>query len=973
MEISNNGYGTKSNDVIVNQQQTNITFILWVVFFCYSICSALIFQVLILPYLSSIQTDSGSITTDAVYFDKVASSLASEIKANGWNSWRLYPSNGAPGNVAILGALYVIFGHDPSLAIPINAALHAMGGLLIFLLARELASKESIGNYAGVIAGSLFVIFPSALVWYGQNHKDSYAIAGILLVLFVWVKVFKGFATDRSWGFWILGSLAGIALVGIVRPFILKVLLVAVIGILIVLVVNVILRKKVSAYKKLIGFFLIVVVMLLGASKVTVILGSVQSDETYTNWQDQTHEINDRWKWGKSTWLPNSFDKRIEAAAKTRAGLIDYGKGLKAKSMIDEEIKPHNVLEVATYMPRALQVALFAPFPATWLADVSMPKLVVMGEMLIYYLCLPGIIILLFYNRKPTVWMLLYFAVFFLLIYGFTKANIGTIYRYRYAYQFVLIMLGVLGWCTWLDKKGRLNFWPKQVHQPTNTVFSTQKKTPELRRKQMMGSGIIVMGLTLLTFVGFFIRDIMMAKSFGLGISLDSFFIALLIPMFLVTILSMPLGNAFVPFYLDIRERLTSQYSRELVSGISFWTTISLFIFCLILYPISPILLPHLTIKELSMDMQQLIPLMHIALLLLLFSGMVILGNSVLNARGRSVLTSTVQLVVPITVILALFFFGNRYGIMVAMYGMVVGQLLNLFILQYYLGYYDVTLWPKLNLHAQAEFTQLFRQYIPLVLSAFFIAAALPVATLLAMSLPEGGVSAFNLGNKVVLFCTGLFSAAVSTVILPYFSGLVAKNHMVSARRELSFFLMLATFVSVPISVILYLESIPIIRLIFEGKTFDSSATGSVAQVMQYAVIQIPFFVCNSLILKFATATKHLFIINVVALVGLVINIGASIVLMKYIGVAGIALGASVSTLLSTVMLLLVLVRYQHMSVFDALIIMLNWLLFVTLLICLHFQSVARIYVIMIAYITLLIGYYNSMKLDKSSLKNCTA
>ena len=973
MEISNNGYGTKSNDVIVNKQQTNITFILWVVFFCYSICAALIFQVLILPYLSSIQTDSGSITTDAVYFDKVASSLASEIKANGWNSWRLYPSNGAPGNVAILGALYVIFGHDPSLAIPINAALHAMGGLLIFLLARELASKESIGNYAGVIAGSLFVIFPSALVWYGQNHKDSYAIAGILLIIFVWVKVFKGPATDRSWCFWILGSLAGIALVGIVRPFILKVLLVVVIGILIVLVVNVILRKKVSAYKKLIGFFLIVVVMLLGASKVTVILGSVQSDETYTNWQDQTHEINERWKWGKSTWLPNSIDKRIKAAAKTRAGLIDYGVGLKAKSMIDEVIKPHNVLEVATYMPRALQVAMFAPFPATWLADVSMPKLVVMGEMLIYYLCLPGIIILLFYNRKPAVWMVFFVAIFFLLIYGFTQANIGTIYRYRYAYQFVLIMLGDLGWCTWLDKKGRLNFWPKQLHQPTNAVFSTPKKKPELRRKQMMGSGIIVMGLTLLTFVGFFIRDIMMAKSFGLGISLDSFFIALLIPMFLVTILSMPLGNAFVPFYLDIRERLTSQYSRELVSGISFWTTISLFIFCLILYPISPILLPHLTIKELSMDMQQLIPLMHIALLLLLFSGMVILGNSVLNARGRSVLTSTVQLVVPITVILALLFFGNRYGIMVAMYGMVVGQLLNLFILQYYLGYYDVTLWPKLNLHAQAEFTQLFRQYIPLVLSAFFIAAASPVATLLAMSLPEGGVSAFNLGNKVVLFCTGLFSAAVSTVMLPYFSVLVAKNHMVSARRELSFFLMLATFISVPISVILYLESIPIIRLIFEGKTFDSSATGLVAQVMQYAVIQIPFFVCNSLILKFATATKHLFIINVLALVGLVINIGASILLMKYIGVAGIALGASVSMLLSTVMLLLVLVRYQHMSVFDALIIMLNWLLFVTLLVCLHFQSVARIYVIMIAYITLLIGYYNSMKFDKSSLKNCTA
>jgi hypothetical protein len=161
----------------------NKAFILWVVFFCYAVCAALIFQKLLLPHLASIQTGSGLITNDATYFDSVAITLADEIKAHGWSSWRLYPANGASGNVAILGALYAFFGYDPSLAIPINAAIHAFGGLLIFLLARELATKESIGNYAGAIAGSLFVIFPSALVWYGQNHKDGYAIAGMLLTL----------------------------------------------------------------------------------------------------------------------------------------------------------------------------------------------------------------------------------------------------------------------------------------------------------------------------------------------------------------------------------------------------------------------------------------------------------------------------------------------------------------------------------------------------------------------------------------------------------------------------------------------------------------------------------------------------------------------------------------------------------------------------------------------------------------------
>lgn len=951
------------------KQQNNTAFILWVVFFCYALCAALIFQKLLLPHLSSMQTGSGLISNDATYFDSVASSLADEIRKYGWSSWRLYPAEGAPGNVAILGALYVIFGHDPSLAIPINAAIHALGGLLIFLLARELASKESVGTYGGVIAGSLFVIFPSALVWYGQNHKDSYAIAGMLLILYVWVKAIKIPANNRSWCWLILGNIAAMTLVGIVRPFGLKLLLIVALGALVAIVMSAIVKGKMSAEKKLIGFFLIVAVMLVGGMKTTAALGGLQSDTVYANWQSEStnlqSEIFRNWKWVNSTWLPDSIEQYIETAAKTRAGLIVYGISVNAKSMIDMDIAPKSIGEVGTYLPRAFQVALLAPFPSSWLTNVSMTRLVAVGEMFIYYLCVPGIFMLLFYNRKPAVLMAIYFACFFLLVYGFTQANLGTLYRYRYryGYLFVMLMLGVLGWLTWLDKTGRLQRLLHLFQPPAPLVLLREEVTvadQQLGRKEVMGSGFIVMGLTLLCFIGFFLRDIMMARTFGLGAMLDNFFIALLIPMFIVTVLCMPLGTAFVPIYHGVKERPKPQVARVLVSGVSFWTMMGLLVICLILYLIGPTLLPQLYLKGSPPSMRQLMPLLDLALPILLFSGVVILGNSVLNANGRAVLTSAAQLIVPVAAIMALVLFGDSYGVKAVMFGMVVGQLLNLFIVQYYLRHYDVSLMPRLDLHNQAKFSPLLLQYLPLVVSAFFVAVAAPVATFLAISLPEGGVSAFNLGNKVVLFVTGLVSTAISTVMLPYFSALVAKNHLISARRELSFFLLLATFVSVPVSAGLYIWSEPIIRLMFEGGTFDSTATGLVTRVMQYAVVQLPFFVCNSLLLKFATATKHVFAISAVAIVGLLVNIGASILFMKHMGVAGIALGASVSMLFSTVLLVLVLVRYWHITRFDALIMLLNWLLFVTLLMCLHFGSVPSAYVTVLAYVVLFIGYLSS-------------
>ncbi len=941
-------------------QDKKMAFIIWVVFFCYSICAALIFQKLMLPNLSLIQTGSGLITNDANYFDSVASSLASEIKANGWSSMRLYPANGAPGNVAILGALYVFFGQDSSLAIPIASVLHAMGGLFIFLLARELANKAVIGICAGVIAGSLFVLFPSALVWYSQNLKDTYAIAGMLLTLLIWVKAIKNPSTNLAWCWLVLGNLVAMVLVVIVRPYTLKLLLVAALGVVFVYGISAILRHEINARRKLIGFFLIVVVMLVGGIKGTETLGGTQPDKLYANWQDETPE---QWQWIKSSWVPENIESYIATASKTRVSLIAYGLRVNAKSMIDEDVKPQRTSEIIAYLPRVLQVALFAPFPSSWFTNFSLPRLVAVGEMSIFYLCVPGIFMLLIYNRRPPVLMALYFACFFLLIYGFTQANIGTLYRYRYGYWFVMLTLGLLGYCTWLDKTGRLKGLLDRLSRPALLVSYEESLmlTAKPTRKEAISSGSAVMGLTLLTFMGFFLRDIMMAQTFGLGPVLDSFFVVLLIPMFIVTVLCMPLGLAFVPIYLEVKERLKHQDSRNMVSRTSFWVIMSLLVVCFILYLTGSFILPILSVKGSFIDIPELISLFDITLPILLFSGIVILGNSVLNANGRAVLSSAAQLVVPISTILALLLFGSSYGVKVVIYGMVIGQLANLLIVQYYLKFYDISLLPRLDLGNHNEWIPLILQYLPLVMSAFFAASAAPVATFLAISLPEGAISALNLGNKVVFFVTGLLGTAISTVMLPYFSELIIKRHIISARRELSFFVLLSTFISVPICIVLFVESELIIRLMFEGRAFSSGDTKLVARVMQYAVVQIPFFVCNSILFKFAIATKHVFATSIIAFLGLLVNIGASIFLMKYMSVGGIALGASVSMLFSTGILILVLVRYWHISKFDALVIFLNWLLFVTFLMCLHFESITGSYAIFFAYVILLIGYFRSL------------
>jgi len=947
------------------ERKAHVAIVLWVLYFCYAICAALIFQKILLPLIPSMHAGGGLVINDSVYFDSVATAMAERIRDNGWSSWQLFPANGAPANVAVLATLYALFGHDPTLIIPVNAALHALAGVLIFLLAFEFSERFSIGLYAGVVAGTLFAIFPSALLWYGQMHKDGYAIAGTLLILLSWLKVLKPLSSRGTWAWLISLNAAGMVLIGIVRPYALKFFLIAAVLLLLVFLISSFTSKDGIRGRKLSGFFLIV---LFTAGFGLHLLQQANSSKALQMGDTYSH-VNLAWTWQNSPWFPDQGEKYVELAARTRAGMIEHGLAQNAGSMIDTDIKPHNILETVAYLPRTFQIATLAPFPSTWFEKMSITRLGAVGEMAIYYVCLIGVILLIYCNRSPSVRMALFFSLFFLIIYGFTLANIGTLYRSRYAFTWVLMLLGIVGWFTWLERRGRFDRlirWSKSqviaAHASANNSHIIEKSA---NRREAVSSGFLVLGLTFVGFVGFFLRDVLMARQFGLGTSLDNFYIAMLVPMFVVTVLCMPMGTAFIPSYLEMKEKSNSA-AQALVSHVSFWIALVLVATCLLLYIATPQILPHIHSNLPGIHANQLLHLSAMALTILLFSGFVVLGNSVLNANQRAVLTTSAQLIVPVTAIIGLLVFGEKFGVTAVMLGMVIGQLFNLMIVQYFLRHQNVSLMPRRPFKQNfSEILILVKQYFPLAVSAFFISIAAVVSTLLAMKLPDGAVAAFNLGNKVVLFVTGLVGAAVSTVMLPYFSSLIAKNHIVSARRELSFFLLLSTFISVPISAAMYVWAGDIVSILFEGGPFNDKASKEVERVMQYALIQLPFFVSNAILLKFATATKHVMAISIAALFGLVINIATTLLLMKVMGVGGIALGVSISVVMSTLLLVVILVRYGHITFLDFVVMLLNWVLFATLLVSVHFHTTPSMTVILIAYIALLVGYASSLPYDR--------
>lgn len=882
--------------------------IVFLLFFSYATAAALLFQKFLLPLAGIAHHGQGLVEGDSAYFHAVAVDLAERIRLGGWSELRLYPSEGATGNVALLAVLYVLFGEDPSLMVPVNAAIHALTGTLFLLVGRMLWPSR-IGALAGMIAGILYVVFPSSLNWYGQIHKDGFAIAGSMLVLTAWVSTETGKSSRQKTATILATTLAGLALIVFVRPYNLMLVFGGVLLMLAFRLAAFWHDRKLPEWWRIMTLQIALTVLVGTAAAMAPRAGA--EDQKYADWGMASGKWDARgkvaeWQWQSTGWMPQIVERYAEVVARTRAGLIDEGLKIQAGSLYDIDAVPASTPQVAAYGPRGLQIALFAPFPTRWFEKLSATRLVAVGEMVIWYLVAPGLLLALWFAQSRGALSVAVFALALLTFYGITIANVGTLYRIRYPYLFMLMLVGLAGWLGFIQRHGWL---PKEENGPP-TLKQTAEVGEDLRqaRSVLVGSGITVAAVTAVTFLGLFVRDIVMARMFGLGVELDAFVAASVVPMFLVAVLSVPIGTAIVPVYLEVRERRSAEVAQALVRRVGLLFLVVALVLAVLLAVAGPRLLEAAGWTSLPEKAALTQAIMLWMLAIFVFSGLVTLANGLLNALGQYVVPAAAQVIVPVVAIVALLLFGNSLGAIVVAVAMFAGQLVNLALVYRALSWHGVSLLRAGGPEAPGT-ALVVSQYLPLVAAAVFLQLALPVSTAMASVLPEGSVAALGLGSKAVLFITGLVGAAIASVVLPYFSRHLAQNRLLDARRELSFLLLAGTVISIPVTVVLHLLSEPFVRLIFEGGAFGSNEAGIVSRVMAYGILQLPFFVINVLLLKFAIASRHSGRVMLAAGVGLGVVVLLNLVLMNRIGVPSIALSMTLAAAVTSGLMLLLFCR----------------------------------------------------------------
>jgi hypothetical protein len=434
----------------------------WVVFFLYATTMALMLKLIALPILfRELHAGHGLLMGgDWVGFHSIAEGLAEEINVKGWSAWELRPLGHSPAGIA--AAIYALTVAEPFVLVPLNAAIHATAGVALMRIARYLTDDD----FAAMCAALPFVIFPSAMAWYGQIGKDGFYFAGAFLCLYGWINLARIESWQSGWRP-VCAGLAwlslGVALMGMVRIYSFQVMqgmgTIFAVGLSVLFIVRGAkggLPWKSCAAAIAILFMIPLLLMVLPTESrgSAELLNETRGSSEFLAGESGAGAAQTvaQMYWRQSDWLPSTIDTAFLRLAVLREGYLsapaEHRKA--AGSNIDMDVRISSAVGFVMYLPRAIQIGLLAPFPRHWIATGYSPGGSLMrrmagGEMIVVYFSLLFLPYALWHWRnRVEIWLSVTFGTVMVLLYAFVTPNIGTIYRLRYGFVMLLVGIGIL-------------------------------------------------------------------------------------------------------------------------------------------------------------------------------------------------------------------------------------------------------------------------------------------------------------------------------------------------------------------------------------------------------------------------------------------------------------------------------------------------------------------------------------------------
>lgn len=427
----------------------------------------------------------------------------------------------------------------------------------------------------------------------------------------------------------------------------------------------------------------------------------------------------------------------------------------------------------------------------------------------------------------------------------------------------------------------------------TNRIRTRAASLLAKYRSSTLARAALVTGVLTILCKGIgFAKELVIASQFGVGAALDSYLMAIVIPTMVCNVFAMSFASALVMQYTKNKTHEGEAAARQRYATSMFWGMGFVVTVAVTGAVLGPVLLPWMSPgfrPELQASTQRLLwQLLPYSIL----AGTSAIWSSILNARGRFAASALSPGVISLSVIFLVSYWPLADA-RVLVGGLTAGAFLDVVILGYCIRQEGLPLWPTIN-RWQPEDRWIVAQSLPLIVATALRSSSLMIDQSMASTLGEGSVSELNYGSRFVAMTQGLVALPLGKILFPHFVQLIESRKWIDLQSLLrrSVFVLLA--ISVPLTIVLAACSGPLVQWTFRRGQFTSDMATRVAAIQVMYALQFPFYLWSALLSRVAFAMQLRRVLVGGEVLILAINIAMNYLLMKTMGLKGIALSTAI-------------------------------------------------------------------------------
>jgi putative peptidoglycan lipid II flippase len=429
-----------------------------------------------------------------------------------------------------------------------------------------------------------------------------------------------------------------------------------------------------------------------------------------------------------------------------------------------------------------------------------------------------------------------------------------------------------------------------------------------------------VAGLTFVSRILGFVRDMLTAIVMGAGPLADAFFVALKLPnLFRRISAEGAFSVAFIPLFSQSIERdgeAESLHMARNMMGYMFailtvFTVIAIFAMPYIIMAIAP------GFDEGGVRYETAVELSRITFPYLIFISLSALLGGVMNTVGRFGVYAFIPTLFNAVLIGVLLLNDKIWNTptQALAYGVLIAGIVQFAWIFTYAAKHGWLVYPTLP-KLTPKVKRLFILMLPGILGAGVYHLNIFADMVIASFLESGSISYLYYADRLQQLPLGVVGIAVGTALLPLLSRSLVAQNFAQANQYFNRALEACLLLAMPAAVALMIAAEPIILSLFNYGAFENSDASITALVLTCYAFGLPFYIIAKVFQSACFANQDTKTPVKISMICAVANIIFGVMLSQIIGVAGIALATALSGIIQITLLWRV-VRQKHYLGFD--------------------------------------------------------